>query len=44
MLVAVAVASIFSRALVKRSADEKGALFKRWDAVGKQIGNDDPGK
>ena len=44
MLVAVAVASIFVRILVKRSEDEKGALFQRWDAVGKQIGKDDPGK
>lgn len=42
-LISIGIAAIFVRVLVSRG-ESSGALFRRWDAVNKQIGADDPGK
>lgn len=42
MLVTIAIAAIFVRTLVSRNPDDSGALLRRWDAVNKQIGTDNP--
>jgi len=44
LVIAVAVATLITRELVKRDADNPGILVKKWDDILKAVGDDLPDK
>jgi hypothetical protein len=44
LVIAVAVAALITKELVRRDPDAPGVLIKKWDDILKEIGNDLPDK
>ena len=44
LVIAVAIATLITRELVKRDAESPGILVKKWDDILKTIGDDIPDK
>lgn len=44
LVIAVAVAALITKELVRRDPDSPGVLIKKWDDILKEIGNDLPDK
>lgn len=44
LVIAVAVAALITKELVRRDPDSPGVLIKKWDDILKEVGNDLPDK
>lgn len=44
LVIAVAVAALITKELVRRDPESPGVLIKKWDSILKEIGNDLPDK